>query len=267
MTAQRPSKNTVTKKPAGKKTAKKKARRKRAAKKTAASKLLPKKQSKASRQELLPMQLAELERLYPEVDCALDHRNAFELLAATILSAQCTDERVNKVTPALFARYPDPAAMAQAELTELERLIYSTGFYRNKARNLKGMAEGLVVRFGGEVPRTMEELLGLPGVARKTANVVLGTAYGIAVGVVVDTHVTRLARRLGWTRNEGAVPIERDLVALLPEEHWIWISHALIWHGRLVCDARKPRCKDCTLCEMCPSSSLFCSLESPNQDL
>ena len=246
---------------AKRKAAKRKAGKKQAAKKRKArknpSQLLPQRQSKASVRERLPAVLAELKRLYPEVDCALDHENAFQLLAATILSAQCTDERVNLVTPALFARFPGPAELAEAAQEDVEQLIYSTGFYRNKAKNLIGMARGIVQDHGGDVPRTMEELLALPGVARKTANVVLGTAFGIAVGVVVDTHVTRLARRLGWTRNEGAVPIERDLVALLPEELWIWISHALIWHGRRVCDARKPSCAECTLASSCPSRELF----------
>ncbi|PIE23290.1 MAG: endonuclease III [Planctomycetota bacterium] len=243
--------DTVT----GKRAAKKAARKKKARKNT--SQLLPRRQSQAALRRRLPLQLEELQRLYPEVDCALDHETPFQLLAATILSAQCTDERVNQVTPALFARFPDPAALAAAGQEELEALVYSTGFYRNKAKNLIGMARGIVRDHGGEVPRTMEALLALPGVARKTANVVLGTAFGIAVGVVVDTHVTRLARRLGWTRQEGAVPIERDLVGLLSKDLWIWISHALIWHGRKVCEARKPLCGECTLAANCPGRELF----------
>lgn len=196
--------------------------------------------------------LAELHRLYPEVECALDYRNPYELLTATILSAQCTDETVNKVTPALFAKYPTPALLAAASQDSVERLIYSTGFYRNKAKNLRGMAKRLVEAFGGEVPRTMEELLSLPGVARKTANVVLGTAYGKAEGIVVDTHVGRISRRLDMTRQKDPVKIEAELCELVPEEDWIWFSHALIWHGRGVCDARRPRCEQCTLRELCP---------------
>ncbi len=196
----------------------------------------------------------EFHHLYPAVDCALEHRNPFELLVATILSAQCTDKTVNTVTPALFDRYSDPESLAKARIPTLEKLIYSTGFYRNKAKNLKAMAQALVTRHGSKVPQTMDELLGLPGVARKTANVVLGTAFGIAVGVVVDTHVARLSRRLGLTTQKTPVAIERDLIELLPKDEWIWISHALIWHGRLVCDARKPRCSECTLAKDCPAA-------------
>ena len=198
--------------------------------------------------------LDELHRLYPEVDCALDHRNAFELLVATILSAQCTDKTVNTVTPALFDRYPSPEALAAARLPTLEKLIYSTGFFRNKAKNIKAMAQALVDRHDSEVPKTMEELLELPGVARKTANVVLGTFFGIAVGVVVDTHVGRLSRLLGLTKETNAVAVERDLVAIIPKDDWIWLSHALIWHGRLVCPARRPRCGECSLNALCPSA-------------
>ena len=199
--------------------------------------------------------LDELHRLYPEVDCALDHRNAFELLVATILSAQCTDKTVNTVTPALFDRYPTPEALAAARLPTLEKLIYSTGFFRNKAKNIKAMAQALVDRHDSQVPNTMEELLELPGVARKTANVVLGTFFGIAVGVVVDTHVGRLSRLLGLTQETNAVAVERDLVAIVPQHDWIWLSHALIWHGRLVCPARRPRCGECSLNALCPSAA------------
>ena len=191
--------------------------------------------------------------LYPDATTELDHRNAFELLVATILSAQCTDERVNQVTPALFARFPDPAALAAAPLAALEQLVKSTGFYHNKAKSLLGMSRGLVERFGAQVPRTMEELVTLPGVARKTANVVLGTAYGLAAGVVVDTHVRRLAQRLGLSREEDPEKIERDLMAVVPRERWIEVAHQLILHGRRVCTARAPACTTCALLRCCPT--------------
>jgi endonuclease-3 len=194
----------------------------------------------------------ELHALYPTADCALAYGSPFQLLVATILSAQCTDTTVNQVTPEVFGRYPDPAALAAASQEALEKLIYSTGFFRNKAKNLRAMAKVLGDRFGGEVPRTMAELLELPGVARKTANVVLGTAFGIAEGVVVDTHVARLSGRLGLSTEDDPVKIERDLIALLPKEEWVFAGHALIWHGRRVCDARKPRCAACTLLRLCP---------------
>ncbi|MCB9890809.1 MAG: endonuclease III [Planctomycetes bacterium] len=214
-------------------------------------------ETKGRRAERLASILEELHRLYPVADCALDHRNAFELLVATILSAQCTDKTVNLVTPALFERYPDAAALAAAKVPTLEKLIYSTGFYKNKAKNLKAMAERLQAEHGGNVPDTMEALLRLPGVARKTANVVLGTHFGIAVGIVVDTHVGRLARRLGLTREQNPVAVERDLTAQVPRDDWVWISHALIWHGRLVCDARRPKCAECTLGGLCPARAMF----------
>jgi endonuclease III len=201
--------------------------------------------------------LQGLERLYPAADCELDRQNAFQLLCATILSAQCTDERVNRVTPALFARFPTPAALAEAPLPVLEDMIRSTGFFRNKAKNLIGAARMLTDQWHGEVPRSMAELLQLPGVARKTANVVLGTSYGIAVGVVVDTHVTRLAQRLGLTRETTPEKIERDLMAIVPRARWIRFAHELIWHGRRVCNARKPDCDACTLAPHCPSA--FCA--------
>ena len=200
--------------------------------------------------------LAELDREYPEVECALDHTKPLELLVATILSAQCTDERVNIVTRELFPKYPTPKHFAEADVTDLEAVIHSTGFFRNKAKNLVGMGRGLVERHGGEVPRTMDELLALPGVARKTANVVLGTAFQIAVGVVVDTHVGRLAQRLGLTKHEDPVRIEQDLMRLVPKAHWIRLSHQLIWHGRRVCGARKPDCEHCGLREWCPSAGV-----------
>ena len=197
-----------------------------------------------------------LTRVYPTVRCALDHRNAFELLVATVLSAQCTDERVNKVTPALFARYPDPAALAGAELAEVEALVYQTGFFRAKARNLIALAKALVEEHGGAVPADHEALTALPGVGRKTANVVLGDAFSIASGVVVDTHVKRLAFRLGLTSKTDPELIERELNILLPRKHWIDFSHRLIAHGRGPCEALRPRCLDCPLSDLCPRQGL-----------
>ncbi len=193
-----------------------------------------------------------LKKAYPDATCSLDHKSPYQLLMATILSAQCTDERVNRTTPALFKKYPGPAAMAAAPLADLERLVRSTGFYKNKSLSLKEASGAIAERFGGEVPRTMDELLTLRGVARKTANVLLGTAYGIAEGVVVDTHVKRLAFRLGLTRHTDPEKIERDLMKALPNEHWIWFAHSLVLHGRAVCDARKPRCGECSLAKFCP---------------
>jgi endonuclease-3 len=194
-----------------------------------------------------------LER-YPDAHCALDFTNPFQLLCATILSAQCTDKRVNMVTPALFARYPDARALAAANQEDVEELIRSTGFFRSKAKSLIGMAQGLVAEHGGEVPSDMEALVRLPGVGRKTANVILGNAFGRNEGVVVDTHVTRLANRLALTRESDAVKIEQALVPLFPQERWTMLSHLLIEHGRQVCDARKPHCVDCVLADVCPSS-------------
>lgn len=198
--------------------------------------------------------LATLEARYPGAECALHHRNAFELLAATILSAQCTDARVNQVTPALFERWPTPHALARASLRELEAVVRPTGFFRNKARNLQGMAQRLVEAYGGEVPEAMADLLTLPGVARKTANVVRGVVWGLAGGVVVDTHVGRLARRLGWTRHEDPVKVEQDLMALFPSTAWIGLSHVLIQHGRDLCRARAPRCSRCPVAAQCPAA-------------
>jgi len=192
---------------------------------------------------------------YPEARCALTHGNPYELVVSTILSAQCTDEMVNRVTPALFARYPTAERLAKARLPDVEKLVKSTGFFRNKAKSITGMAKKVVADFGGEVPRTMDELLTLPGVARKTANVVLGVAFGKAEGVVVDTHVRRLSRRLGLTTEEDPKKIEVDLMALLPRSDWIDIGHLLIWHGRRVCAARKPLCERCVLRDRCPSST------------
>jgi endonuclease-3 len=195
-----------------------------------------------------------LKELYPEVRCELDHENAFQLTAATILSAQSTDKRVNLVTPELFRRWPAAAALANADPAELEQVIHSTGFFRNKAKSLLGMARRLVEHHGGEVPRTMEEMLELPGVARKTANVVLGTAYGIPSGVVVDTHVMRLSNLLGLTRETEPVKIELDLQEDVPKAEWIDFSHRLIWHGRRVCIANRPKCEVCPLNDYCPSA-------------
>ena len=193
-----------------------------------------------------------LARLYPEATCALHHRNPYELLVATILSAQCTDARVNLVTPALFESYPDPASLAAAEFSGLERMIHSTGFFRAKARNLVAMAQRVTQLHGGKIPVDLEALTGLPGVGRKTANVVLGTAFGIAAGVVVDTHVKRLAKRLGLSAGNTPEVIERDLMASVPKRQWVDLSHRLIIHGRKVCAALKPRCDDCGLNAICP---------------
>jgi endonuclease-3 len=198
--------------------------------------------------------IAGLQKAYPGATCALVHRNAWELLVATILSAQTTDARVNMVTPELFRRFPTPAAMANASLPELEDLIRTTGFYHNKAKSISGAAKGVVERFGGKVPKTMDELLTLPGVARKTGNVVLGVAYGIAEGIVVDTHVLRLTRRLELTLNTEPKKVEQDLVKIIPKDHWIDFSHELILHGRAICIARKPRCVDCVIEKECDSS-------------
>jgi endonuclease III len=195
-----------------------------------------------------------LEKLYPDVDCELDRESPFQLLCATILSAQCTDERVNQVTPKLFALFPTAGAMADAPLPVLEDIIRSTGFYRQKAKSLKGTAQVLAARPDGDLPRTIAELRQLPGVARKTANVVLGTAYDIAEGVVVDTHVQRLALRLALTRQTTPEKIEQDLMKVIPRDHWIRFSHQLIWHGRRVCFARKPDCERCLLAPHCPSA-------------
>lgn len=203
----------------------------------------------------LPEILRLLHAAHPDAQCALDHTNALELLVATILSAQCTDERVNKVTPALFARYPTAEALAAADLADLEEIIRSTGFYHNKAKNIHATSQRIVQAYDGRVPDRMEDLLTLPGVARKTANVVLGTAYGVADGIVVDTHVKRLSERLGLTQETNPEKIERDLMALTPREEWIDLAHLLIFHGRRVCNARKPDCPNCVLKHLCPSAA------------
>ena len=228
--------------------------RKPAAKRQPARKQVPRPRSKAELAGHAATLLARLLERYPDAHCALDHRNAYELLCATILSAQCTDKRVNMVTPALFARYPDAAALATANPEELEAIIRSTGFFRSKAKSLIGMAQALVERHGGEVPDDMESLVVLPGVGRKTANVVLGDAFDRREGIVVDTHVTRLGYRLGLTKDSDAVKIEQALMPLFPREQWTKISHLLIEHGRQVCDAKKPRCGECILADVCPSS-------------
>ncbi len=198
--------------------------------------------------------LARLLAEYPGAHCALEFTNAFQLLCATILSAQCTDKRVNMVTPALFAAFPTAEALAGAGQDEVEELVRSTGFFRSKTKSLIGMARGLVERHGGQVPADMDSLVVLPGVGRKTANVILGTAFGRNDGIVVDTHVTRLSHRLALTRHTDAVKIERALLPLFPRERWTLLSHLLIEHGRQVCDARSPRCGRCMLADVCPSS-------------
>lgn len=204
----------------------------------------------------LPEIIRRLRQAHPDAKCALDHHNAFELLVATILSAQCTDERVNKVTPALFASYPTPQAMAAADLGALEEAIRSTGFYRNKAKHIQEASQRLAYDYGGEVPPRMEELIKLPGVARKTANVVLGVSYGIADGIVVDTHVDRLSHRLGLSSQNDSNKVEQDLMAITPRDEWIDLAHLLIFHGRRVCNARKPDCANCVLNDLCPSAEL-----------
>lgn len=194
-----------------------------------------------------------LEKTYPQAHCELHHQNAFELLCATILSAQCTDARVNMVTPKLFSRYPTPEKLAAAQQQDLEEIIRTTGFFRSKARNLIGCARALVERHNGKVPSSIQDLAALPGVGRKTANVVLGDAFGQPAGVVVDTHVKRLSRRLGWTRHSDPVKIEKTLSALFPPCHWAKLSHLLIWHGRRRCKARNPDCMNCELLDLCPT--------------
>jgi endonuclease III len=189
---------------------------------------------------------------YPAATCALENESPFELLVATILSAQCTDVRVNMVTPALFRRWPTAAEMARAPIKSLEKAIQSTGFFRNKAKNIKAASQALVEQHGGEVPRDMQAMVALPGVGRKTANVVLGTAYGMATGIVVDTHVTRVSRRLGLTTHTDPVKIEHDLVQVVPKKEWVDFAHRMIHHGRQICAARKPKCPECSMNSFCP---------------
>jgi len=213
-------------------------------------------ETKSQKKERTEQLIKLLKRAHPDAHCALNHSNAFELLIATILSAQCTDERVNIVTSDLFRKYRKPEDYLKVPETELQQDIRTTGFFRNKTRSIQGACKMLVEEFDGEVPKTMEELLQLPGVARKTANVVLGVAYGVAAGIVVDTHVTRVARRLGLTKQADAVKIENDLIALVPKKDWIIFSHLLIFHGRRICKARRPLCEECPLEKLCPSSIL-----------
>ncbi len=199
--------------------------------------------------------LARLQKLYPDATCSLNYTTTLQLLVATILSAQCTDQRVNQVTPALFQRYADAQALAEADLLDLQALVKSTGFYRNKAKNIQAACRKIVQEFGGEVPQTMAELLTLPGVARKTANVVLAHGYGINAGVTVDTHVKRLSQRLGLTKHQDPAKIEQDLMKLLPQPDWENWSIRLIYHGRAVCMARRPNCQACLLADLCPAAA------------
>ncbi len=222
-----------------------------------AVKAAPAKSRRAVSKDLAPERVAAilkgLDEAYPNAVCALDHKTPWELLVATILSAQCTDVRVNMVTPELFRRFPTSAAMAKAPIPELEDLIRTTGFFRNKAKSIKGAAQAIVERFGGEVPRTLDELITVPGAARKTANVVLGVSYGLAEGVVVDTHVFRIARRLGLAKGDTPQKVEQELMRVLPRDKWIDFSHQIIHHGRQVCLARKPKCNVCNLEQICHS--------------
>jgi endonuclease-3 len=211
-------------------------------------------ESKEARRERAAAVFALLEAEYPEAHCELDYQDPYQLAVATILSAQTTDERVNQVTPELFRKYPDPDSLASADQAEVEAIIRTTGFFRNKARNIIGFARAVVADHQGEVPRSMAQLSALPGVGRKTANVILGNAFGIDEGVVVDTHVNRLSNRLRFTRQEAPEKIEQDLMALFPSERWTLLAHLLIWHGRRVCEARRPRCESCAVSHLCPSS-------------
>lgn len=214
---------------------------------------VPRPKTSAARAERLRKILDELDKLFPQATCALHHEDAWQLLVATILSAQCTDERVNKVTPGLFKKYPAIEDFAAVSQDELANDIRSTGFFNNKARSVIGAAKKILGEFGGKIPQTMEELLTVPGAARKTANVVLGTAFGIAAGVVVDTHVQRVSQRLDLTKNEDPVKIERDLMKIIPENRWVLFSHQVIFFGRQICIARKPRCGNCPLDSVCYS--------------
>jgi endonuclease-3 len=212
---------------------------------------------RASSGDLAPERIAAilngLDEAYPEVECALKHSTPWELLVATILSAQCTDVRVNMVTPELFLRFPTPKALAAAPLDRIEEIIRTTGFFRNKAKSIRGAARKVVAEFGGQVPQTLAELITIPGAARKTANVVLGVCFGKAEGVVVDTHVFRIARRLGLAKGDTAQKVEQELMRAFPQERWIAFSHQLIHHGRQVCEARKPKCDRCNLEQLCHS--------------
>lgn len=211
---------------------------------------------KAIRRQRAKAVIAGLKKLFPEAECALNHSSAFQLLVATILSAQCTDQRVNLATPELFRRYPDASALAEATQEDVERIVKPLGFFRNKATNLRGMAKALVDRFGGEIPQNIEELVTLPGVGRKTASVLLGTWFGIPSGIVVDTHVKRLTNLLGLTNSQNPEIIERELMELIPKAEWINFSHRLIHHGRRTCIARRPQCTECGLLKHCPRIGL-----------
>ena len=211
-------------------------------------------ESKKARKERAAKIYRLLHEEYPDAHCELDHEDPFQLSVATILSAQTTDERVNMVTPGLFERYPDAESLAEADQEDVEEIIRSTGFFRNKARNIIGFADALVSEHDGEIPRNLKELHAMPGVGRKTANVILGNAFDINEGVVVDTHVKRLSGRLGFTRETTPEKVEKDLMELFPREDWTLLSHLLIWHGRRVCDARKPACERCVVSHLCPSS-------------
>ncbi len=213
-------------------------------------------ESRAQRRERTQEIIKLLKRAHPDAKCALNHSNPFELLIATILSAQCTDERVNKVTADLFRKYRKPEDYLKVPASELQEDVRTTGFFRNKTKSIQGACAMLAEEFGGKVPQTMDELLKLPGVARKTANVVLGVGYGIAAGIVVDTHVTRLSNRLALTKQKDAVKIEQDLMELVPKKDWIIFSHLLIFHGRRICKARRPLCEECSIEKVCPSSIL-----------
>ncbi len=223
--------------------------------------------SRAARRDFAAEVVQRLSEEYPDARCALNFANPFQLLVATILSAQCTDEKVNQVTPVLFARYPTAAALASAERQDVENIVHATGFFRQKSRSIQEVAAAVAHRQESDVPRTMAELLDFRGVARKTANVVLGVAYDVREGVVVDTHVGRLARRLGLTREHDPVKVEIDLMQLVPREHWVEVSHLLITHGRRVCDARKPLCAVCVLSDRCPSSDLPARALEPDAPL
>ncbi|WOD37824.1 endonuclease III [Nodosilinea sp. E11] len=213
-------------------------------------------QRRASKKQRAIEILIRLKRLYPDAPCSLDFENPLQLMIATMLAAQCTDERVNLVTPALFAAYPDVYAFAEADLNDLERLVKSTGFYRNKAKNIRAACQKIITEFGGEVPRRMEHLVSLPGIARKTANVVLAHGFGINAGVTVDTHVKRITNLLGLTQYADPVKIERDLMKLLPQPDWENWSIRLVYHGRAVCNARNPKCGMCDLADLCPSAKV-----------
>ena len=216
------------------------------------ARIVPSRETRGQRKDRALQIVDCLEKLYPDADCSLRFSNPFELLIATILSAQCTDKRVNIVTIDLFNQWPNPLKMSQASLQELENAVKTTGFFRAKAKNLQGCCRKLVDQFDGIVPQTVEELTSLPGVGRKTANVVLGSVFGLAEGVVVDTHVGRISRRLGLTKANDAIRAERDLMREIPRDHWVVISHRLIQHGRSTCLARKPRCAGCGLVNLCP---------------